>query len=216
MENKITELEKYNAPVNILSDKIDAAEKYTMVGSRDTALQIVETMEQFGPPMDHLATVGYLIIYMELENTDSIEKYLPMAAKHIEEKQLGIIQNLEFYASAMLYELKEEYGHAIQEYTKVLELQPVSKSMHYHIGRCYRKMNDYREAEEHLLELLSIHPCWPEELYELGLVYAEWGKEEKALEYLNRAMTVWEEADPGYEPAVQATDLLAKLESASR
>ena len=77
-------------------------------------------------------------------------------------------------------------------------------------------MNDYREAEENLLELLSIHPCWPDELYELGLIYAEWGKEEKALEYLNQAMTVWEEADPDYEPTTMARELLSDLHANAR
>jgi tetratricopeptide (TPR) repeat protein len=215
MENKFTEREKYDAPINILTDKIDVAEKYIMIGRKDTALQIVETLEHLGPPLDHVATLGYLIIYLELENTDSIEKYLPVFAKHIEEKQFGVLQNLEFYARARLYELKGEYDHAIREYTKVLEFQPVSKDMHYHIGRCFRKQKEFREAEDHLLEILGVHPFKPDELYELGLVYAEWGKEEKALEYLNRAVSVWEEADPEYEPAINAKELLTKLESVS-
>ena len=212
MQRKIGEREKYDAPVTILSDKIDAVVKYTRAGRKDTALRMVQTMEQFGPPLDHLATMGYLRIYTELQNTDSIEKYLPVAAKHIKEKQLGIIQYFEFHARATLFELNGEYDQAIQEYTKVLDMEPVDKSTHYQIGRCYRKMKEYREAEEHLLEVLGIHPCWPEELYELGLVYHEWGKKDKALEYLRRAQTVWEEADPGYEPAIKTVELLAELE----
>jgi tetratricopeptide (TPR) repeat protein len=213
MEHKLAEREKYDAPINVLGNKIDAVERYASAGKMDTALQIIEIFEELGPPLDHLASVGYLIYYLELEDMENIAKYLPVAEKHIEEKQLGLIQHLIFFARARLYELTGEYESAIQEYTKVLDIEPANKSMHYQIGRCYRKQKDYREAEDHLLEILSVHPYWPEELYELGLIYHEWGKEDKALEYLNRSLTVWEEADPDYEPAARAKALFADLQA---
>jgi tetratricopeptide (TPR) repeat protein len=216
MEHKMAEQEKYDAPINVLSNKIDAVKRYASAGKIDTALQLVEPFEKLGPPLDHLASVGYLIYYLELEDMENIAKYLPVAEKHIEEKQLMLIQQLIFFARARLFELKGEYDPAIQEYTKVLDIEPANKSMHYEIGRCYRKQKDYREAEENLLEILSLHPCWPEELYELGLVYSEWGKEEKALEYLKRALSVWEKADPDYEPATRARELLSNLQANAR
>ena len=217
MELKIAEQEKYDEPIDVLSNKIDASERYVKAGKTDTALTIVETMEkQLGPPLDYLAPLGYLIIYLELEDTVNIGKYLKVFEKYAEERQLGIFQNLIFFASAKLYELKGAYDPAIQYYTKVLDLEPANKSMHYYIGRCCRKKKDYKEAEEHLLEIVGVHPCWPEELYELGLVYADRGKNDKALEYLTRARVVWEDADPGYEPAMGCGDKLAELEASGR
>jgi tetratricopeptide (TPR) repeat protein len=217
MELMIAEQEKYDDPIEILSNRIDASERYVKAGKTDTALTIVETIEkQLGPPLDYLAPLGYLIIYLELEDTDNIEKYLKVFEKYAEERQLGIFQNLIFFAKAKLHELKGEYDPAIQYYTKVLDLEPANKSMHYYIGRCCRKKKEYKEAEEHLLEIVGVHPCWPEELYELGVVYADRGKKDKALEYMNRAWVVWEDADPGYKPAVKAKEMLVELEASGR
>lgn len=65
-------------------------------------------------------------------------------------------------------------------------------------------------------KLLAIHPYWPEENYEMGLVYADWGKNDKALEYLKKAQYIWEDADTDYEPAMKAREKLAELEALGR
>ena len=62
-------------------------------------------------------------------------------------------------------------------------------------------------------KLLAIHPYWPEEIYEMGLVYADWGKNDKALEYLKKAQSIWEDADTDYEPAMKAREKLAEMEA---
>ena len=213
MELKIAEQEKYDDPIDILSSKIDASERYVKAGKTDKALQIVEAIEkQLRPPFDYLVPFGYLIIYLELEDEGNIETYLPIVEKYTGERELWIHQNLIFFTKGKLHELKGKYDLAIQQYVKTLNLEPVNKSLHYNIGHCYRMLKDYKKAEGHLIKLLGVHPCWPEELYELGLVYADWGKEDKALEYLRRAQGVWENADPGYEPAMNAREKLAGLE----
>jgi len=214
MELKIAEQEKFDDPIEILSNRIDAAERYAEAGKAVKALQIVKYIEkQLHPPFDYLAPLGNLIIYLEMENTDSIGKYLPKVVQYTEDRQLWIFQNFIHFTRGRQYELKGEYDLAIQQYLKVSDLEPANKSMHYPIGRCYRKKNEYKKAEDHLLDLLTIHPCWPEELYELGLVYSDWGKRDKALVYLGRANQVWEDADTSYAMAMEAREKLADLEA---
>ncbi len=50
----------------------------------------------------------------------------------------------------------------------------------------------------------------------MGLVYADWGKDDKALEYLKKAQSIWEDADTDYEPAMKAREKLAELEALGR
>ena len=67
LELKIAEQEKYDVQINILQSRIDALERYIIAGNPDIAFQIVDSIEQLlGPPLDYLAPLGYLIIYLEL------------------------------------------------------------------------------------------------------------------------------------------------------
>ena len=50
----------------------------------------------------------------------------------------------------------------------------------------------------------------PKVNYEIALVYWDLGKKEKALEHLNKALYVWEDADLDYKPAKKARDKLAE------
>jgi tetratricopeptide (TPR) repeat protein len=212
MERKIAEQEKYDVPIEVLSNRIDAAERYVKAGKTAKALEIIQNIEkQLRPPFDYLVPIGYLIIYLEMEDPDSIGKYLLKVIKYTEDRQLQLFQKFISFARGRQHELKGEYDLAIQQYLDVLNQEPANKSMHYPIGRCYRKKREYKKAESHILELLAVHPCWPEELYEMGLVYADWGKNDKALEYFGRANRVWEDADTSYAMAMEARRKWANL-----
>ncbi|MDF1560432.1 MAG: tetratricopeptide repeat protein [Bacteroidales bacterium] len=215
MELKIAEQEKYDDPINVLSSRIDATESYAKAGKTERALNIIADIEkQLMPPFDYLVPFGYLIIYIQMEDIKNIEKYLPIVEEYISERELWMYQVFLFFYRAKLSELKGRYDIALQQYEKAGELEPGNKSIDYYIGHCYRILKDYKRAERHLLDLLSVHPYWPEELSELGFIYADRGKEDKAIEYLQKALFVWENADPGYKPAVIAREKLAELESA--
>ena len=217
LELKIAEQEKYDVQIDILDTRIDALEKYIIAGKSDRAFQIVETIEkQLGPPLDYIAPLGYLVIYMELEEVENLEKTLEEFEAFVEARQLEIFENVILFARAKLHELKGEYDLAIQQHTKHLDLQPANISMHFHPGRCCRLKGDYKKAEEHLEKVLAIFPFWPDANYELGLVYTDWGKDDKALEYLRKANSIWEDADPGYEPAAKVREKLAELEALAR
>ncbi len=214
LELKIAEQEKYDVQINILQSRIDAAERYTIAGYPDRAFQIVDSIEeQLGPPLDYLAPLGYLIIYLELGNVENIEENLEEVVAIAEARELGIFQFFLEFARGKVHELRGEYDLAIQQYKKVLDLTPANKSKHFDLGRCYRLKKDYKKAEQHMQEILAIHPFWPEENYEMGLVYADWGKNDKALEYFKKAQGIWEDADPDYEPAMMAREKLAEVEA---
>ena len=118
-----------------------------------------------------------------------------------------------YQAFSLMHQLNHLYDLAIQQYTKVHNLEPSNKRIYYPLSHCYRMQKDYKVAEELLLEILNLHPYWPEELFELGLVYADWGKTEEALEYLKKANSIWEEADPEYEPAIKCRDKLTEIQN---
>ena len=60
--------------------------------------------------------------------------------------------------------------------------------------------------------VLVIQPYSPDANFEMALVCHETGRKDDALDYLNRALSVWENADPDFEPAIKARAILAEWE----
>jgi len=213
---KIIEYEKFEPPIVILFKRFNAVNKYTMVGKDDLAFQVVQTAEeQLGPPLDNNIPFGYLDIYLELEDIENAEKALKEAEAGILSMQGEINRTIILNAQGKINELKGEYEEAIQSYLKQLELDPTDAAIHVQLGRSYRMHGDPKTAEEHLQKALTIHPFWPDANYEIGLVYVERGKNDEALEYLKRAQSIWEDADPDYEPAMKARVKMAELEASA-
>ncbi len=83
------------------------------------------------------------------------------------------------------------------------------------LGRCYRELGEYDRALALLQESLQVSPYQPRTNYEMALTYEAMGRMEDARTHLERALEVWAEADPGYEPAAEAREKLAELTSGS-
>ena len=83
--------------------------------------------------------------------------------------------------------------------------------MHIDIGRCQRKLGDAEAAEQSLRRRLESNPYDPSAHYELALVFADRGDDAQAIQHLETALAVWQNADPGYQPALKAREQLAAL-----
>jgi tetratricopeptide (TPR) repeat protein len=118
-----------------------------------------------------------------------------------------------FKAQGKIHELRDEYEQAILSYQKMLELDPTDSTINRSIGRCYRMLKDFKKAEEYMHKTLKIYSFGPITNYEMALVYYDMGKKTKALEYLEKALSVWKEADPEYKPAKEAREKLAEWKS---
>jgi tetratricopeptide (TPR) repeat protein len=209
---RLAEQEKFDTRMNILDTRILSIERYILAGKTDSALKVAKDLEEtLGPPHDHYIPYAYLRLYLEVEEADSIDKYLGEYEARFEERTIvaqGISLN---WPRGKLHEVRGDYHTAILFYSMNLEVAPINPGMDFHIGRCYRMAGDYKKAEEHFQKIIDLHPYWPEELYEFGLVYAEWGKRDKAIKYLTRAQDIWADADPEYQPARELREKLAEL-----
>jgi len=66
------------------------------------------------------------------------------------------------------------------------------------LGRYYHHQKKYAKAEENFNIILKRSPINPKGHYYAALLYSDWGKTEKAKEYLNKALEVWKNADENY------------------
>jgi eukaryotic-like serine/threonine-protein kinase len=93
---------------------------------------------------------------------------------------------------AAFYNKRSEYDRAIQYYRRAVELAPNEPDPHFALGVGYGNSGQYREAENELR--LSVHLRETSNaMHALGLVLMDQGKNDEAISYISRAVTL----DPG-------------------
>jgi len=200
-------------PFAFWGNKAFDVDVYVKAGKNDEAFQTLKDIEaELDPPFDKVAVIGYVIIYLELEDPDNAEKHI--ADFEVVEQELGLsisgLQTDIHRSKGRFAELRGKYGEAIQSYGEVLEIEPTDEGVNTDVGRCYRCLGQFRKAEEHLQQALKFFPAYPEAHYEIALVYWDMGKKEKAQEHLNTALDFWKDADAEYKPAKRAREKLAE------
>ena len=194
-------------------NKVSDVDVYVKAGKNDEAFQTLKDIEsKLDPPFDKVTVLGYVSIYLELEDPDNAEKYI--ADFEVVEQELGVniwaLQTDIHRSKGRFAELREQYEKAIQSYGEVLAIAPKDVGVNTGVGRCYRRLGQFRKAEEHLQKALKFFPAYPEAHYEIALVYWDMGKKEKALEHLNTVLDFWKDADAEYKPAKRAREKLAE------
>lgn len=193
---------KYTERINVIVAEVLDMEIYVKAGKSDIAFEKLKGFEtELKPPVDKFISMGYLGIYMELNQVDNIEAAIVDVQDMIQSFQYDILQPLVTMAQAEVFELKGIQDSAIKVYTDLLEINPTRINVNMNIGICYRKLGQYDKAFEHLQIVIERSPFNPRCHYEMGLLYAEQGQKEKAIEHLKFALEVWKDADANFEKA---------------
>ena len=206
--------EKIKPQAVVLLSKLRSLNTYIQVGQKETAFKTIDMIKmQIKPPLDKFVPLGYLNIYVELEDADKAEEAIKGVERCIQTFQIEILRPIVVYAQGKIHEFRNEYDQAILSYQKQLELEPTNTRIYRNMGRCYRNLHDFKKAEEFIQRNLNIEPYNPESNYEMALVYHEMERKQKALEHLKKALFVWEGADPEFKPAIKAREKLAEWDT---
>ncbi len=206
--------EKFEAPLQVKAASVFTSQVYFDAGKKKELFNILEEVQKLEPPLNKIASFGYLFAYIELKDTtDKVEQMIADA----EELAVGFGQKDlmagVYYAKGRINELRGEYNKAIENYEKYFEIQPTSYSKYRFVSRAYRKLNQYKTAEEYIQKVLKYYPYSPNSNYEAALLYLDMDNTTKALEHLRKANEIWKDADENYEPAINAKTKLLELES---
>ena len=93
-----------------------------------------------------------------------------------------------FYSNVLFYWVSWERG--MSEIKKALDLDPLSSTINYALGRRYYEMRDYDMAIRQLQKTLTIEPGYPAANLFLGLAYIQKKNYKQAIEVFNRLPTV--------------------------
>ncbi len=200
-----------------LREQVISLDRYVKAGQTDRAFRILRGIEaQLTPPWDMLLPhIAYMAIYTELEAADSAEAAIAGVERIIRASGVEALRSRIVHTQGRIHEFRNQFEEAIAQYERELELAPTNFRTHTDIGRAYRRVGRYEEAEGHIQMTLRVHPFDPIAHYELALVYADAEDDAKALEHLETALRVWEEADPAYQPALRARTKFTELGGAT-
>lgn len=187
---------------------------YVQAGREDVALEIIRRAEnELASPLDAAIPIGYLEVYLELEDADRAEEALEELEARTEEMGEGGLGDYLLAARGKIHELRGEYEQAIESYQQALTLAPTDITRHRALGRCYRMLGQRNRALEHLKANLKVTPYNPKTHYEIALLYVDMSDHDRALNHLRIALEVWRDADPNFELAQAARRKLAELEA---
>jgi protein O-mannosyl-transferase len=101
------------------------------------------------------------------------------------------------HSLALLYFEQKEYGKAVREFEKALELQPGAADTHADLGLAYQRQKEYSRAAAEYEKAMELKPDSAETHNNLGVLYKEQKEYEKAAREYEKAL----EAEPGFVEA---------------
>ena len=93
-----------------------------------------------------------------------------------------------YYDRGITYSEKGDYGNAIKDYTKAIELQPDYASAYYNRGVAYGQKGDYGNAIKDYTKAIELQPNYADAYNNRGVAYGQKGDYDKAIEDLTRAI----------------------------
>ena len=211
-EQKLIKLKSFLPPKDFLVYQILHIDTYVNAGEMDKAMAVLDEIKsQLEPPLDKLVPFGYMLAYAETGDTARAIEAFSGAEDLIRDFGEEILRTNIYFAQGRLYELIGDYEKAISNYEKFLDLDPTSYHVYTNMARSYRFLGEFKKAEKEIQKSLKSRPFEPERNYEAAMLYLEMGDDEKGLEYLERAVDIWKDADPDYEKANLAKEKLVLL-----
>lgn len=181
-------------------------ERYVYAGRDEEAFGIMKELKAAlkTPPFDKALAYGYLALYIAQEKPDEAETALAGLEEYIRALGVEVLRPYSDQAQAKVHEFRGEYDKAVSLYEKLLQNDPGDYDADYGRGRCRRLMGEYDEASKSLEKCIEHRPYNGLYNYELGLLYHDMGRGNDAVACLERALTVWKNADPEYRYAAEA------------
>jgi len=212
MERSWAEGVRERIPLYAMMAKLEGLGQYVRAGRIDEARDTLRALRaRLTGPFGSYIEWGRLSIAMESKDADSIEAVLPQLDSLVARFSYAQFRADREHAAGLAQELRGRCDSAIQRYQSALEIQPMMREARLGLARCDRALGDLDRAESRLAELLRARPYHPIALYELAQVYLARGEEDQARRELEKAMQVFENAEPACVWAERTRAALVEL-----
>ncbi|MCX6775999.1 MAG: tetratricopeptide repeat protein [Candidatus Micrarchaeota archaeon] len=107
---------------------------------------------------------------------------------HTITSELEVIDSLAYLSRGSAHYNKEEYVKAIENFSKIIELNPKYADAYYNRGNAHFKIGEYDKAIENFSKAIELDPKDAEMYSNRGLVYDSKGEYDKAIENYDKAI----------------------------
>jgi serine/threonine protein kinase/tetratricopeptide (TPR) repeat protein len=214
----------YQTPANLLFNALVTTDRYVNAGKTDEAFAIVRDIEANATTSElkGWVNVGYLIIYRTMDNSsysDEMARRLAQWQAFIEETNNEQWRWSIYFNQGVLDRWSGDRASALGNYQKTLEYltQDTIRFIRWAniaAAECCRELGMLEQGRAHIEAALTVDPFDPQTNHEAARTYRAMGENDLAEKHLERALFMWENADPQYKPAKEARATAQKWESA--
>jgi tetratricopeptide (TPR) repeat protein/tRNA A-37 threonylcarbamoyl transferase component Bud32 len=212
MERNWAESSMARVPLYAMLARLEGLGQYVRAGRVEEARDTLRALQaRFTGPLGIFLEWGRMTVAVESEDADSIEAVLPQVDSLIARFSFAQFRADREHAAGLAQELRGACDRAIVSYQRALDVAPMMRAVRLGLARCERALGELDQAEARLEELLLARPFHPIALYELAQVRRERGEEDEAVRELQKAMQVFENAEPACVWAQRTREALAEL-----
>jgi adenylate cyclase len=190
--------------------------EYLEIGMFDEAMKIIkEEEEKLSDSFSDMPAFGYCNYYIYEGDVANAEKYLEQIKEYV--AKYGSPSNVEYIYEGELLRLKGEHEKAIEQFEKFsrTNIHVPANYVNASIARSYIALERYDDAESILKKSLVAYPFDGETNVLMGKVMMATKRAPEAREYIERAYSTLQNADPEYSVFRELQDLQSSLEVAS-
>ena len=182
---------------------------YIKINQNEKAFAIMDEFQStYKDPFDAFLHLGYLSIYLELEDAEKSSYHLEKSIEAANSMGAQLLIDMIKVGEAKTYRLNGQYDKAIQT---LLDSPRVEDPDHkYELARCYRLKKQYTKAMD-LLDACS----GSESMFELGILNYEMNDVEQAKENLKQFIDYFRDGDPELIKVNKAKEYLIQWASQS-
>ncbi len=173
---------------------------------------LAQLKTQVPSPLDDMISYGDIVALADLGRYDEAHQTYTQLETMIDQLKLEVWRSRLALVLGRLSEAEGDLEAAIAHLQKASDLDVTKQYTLRALGRCLRKLGRHDDAGRRLTRALELFPAEPETNLEMALLLRETGDLVRAREHLERALTAWAAADPGYRPAALAETLRGELE----
>ncbi len=210
LARRLEEAATSQAPVALTVLRLSTLDVYFDTG-REAEVQAI--IAEYGPqlqaPTSIVAMIAELQLALEKRDIPSAEAKLAAIESMIAENQIETFRNAALSGGAQLAALKGDWERAYALRQEFLRANPTDAFVHFGISEALRELGRLDEAEQAIRLALKRTPGSASAHVELSHVLKARGDTAGARAALERALSMWSQAEPDFEPAAEARALLA-------
>jgi tetratricopeptide (TPR) repeat protein len=198
------------APIELIVLRLSDLDVYFDTGRHAEAAAIVaEHGAQLQAPTSIHAMIAELRLALENRDIPVAEEKLAAVEAMIAANQLETFRNAALNAGAQLAGLKDDWQRAYALRQEFLRANPTDAFVHFGIAEALRELGRLADAEQAIRLALKRTPGSAAAHVELARVLQARGDAAGSRAALERALEMWSQAEPDFEPAAEARALLA-------